>query len=156
MKSLILTTAIALTATTAFANDGIKTNAYVGDSYTIAYETVPYTKRECVMVEVPVYGTVKKQGNAAEGALLGMIIGGLAGKGITGKDDGAAAGAVIGGLIGADKGSQSKREQVITGYTKEKRCDDVTHYRDKEIIVYEYSTVTFQYEGRTYELTFEK
>jgi uncharacterized protein YcfJ len=159
MKNL-LKAAVALTATIvafpAFANDGVSVKANVGDTYTVAYDRVPHTKRECVMVDVPVYGTVRKQGNAAEGALLGMILGGVLGKGVTGKDDGAAAGAVIGGLIGADKGAQTKSEQVITGYTKEKRCTDVTHYIDKEIVVYEYSTITFVYEGKKYNLTFEK
>lgn len=156
MKQFILTTALALTATTALAEDGQKTTAYVGDSYTTAYDTVPYTKRECVKVTVPVYGTVQREGDAAGGALLGMIIGGALGKGLSGGDDGAAAGAVIGGLVGADKGSKPKNEQVITGYTTERRCDNVTHYRDKEIIVYEYSVVSFVYEGKRYELTFEK
>jgi uncharacterized protein YcfJ len=156
MKALFLTTAIALTATTAFAEDGLKTTAYVGDSFTTAYESVPYTKRECVNVKVPVYGTVQRQGDAAGGALLGMLLGGAIGKGVSGNSDGAAAGAVIGGLIGADKGAKPKSEQVITGYTTEKRCDDVTYYRDKEIVVYEYSVISFIYEGRRYELTFEK
>jgi uncharacterized protein YcfJ len=83
-----------------------------------------------------------------------MILGGLLGKGATGKDDGAVAGAVIGGVVGAN--NSQKTERVITGYTKERRCDNVTYYRNEEKIVYEYSTITFDLNGETYTLSFEK
>ena len=38
--------------------------------------------------------------------IIGMIVGGILGKGITGKDNGAAAGAVMGGVIAADARSK--------------------------------------------------
>ena len=50
-----------------------------------------------------------------------MIIGGLLGGTVSGKDRGAAAGAVIGGLMAADQGQQTKR--VIVGYRSEQQCN---------------------------------
>lgn len=79
----------------------------------------------CNNVQVPIYSTVEKSGNAAGGALTGMIIGGLIGKGATGQDDGAAAGAIIGGLIGADQGAKPKTESVVIGYTTERKCSKI-------------------------------
>ena len=102
MKTLTLITAL-VAATPAVAD---KVTANVTDRFKTVYEDVPYTKNECVLVDKPIYGTTVKEGDAAGGALLGMILGGLVGKGVSGDDGGAAAGAVIGGLIGADKGSK--------------------------------------------------
>jgi uncharacterized protein YcfJ len=51
-----------------------------------------------------------------------MIIGGLLGKGVTGKDKGAAAGAVLGGIIAADS---SKANRVVVGYEPVKKCEIV-------------------------------
>ena len=76
----------------------------------------------CQNVEVPIYGTVTRQGGGASGGhiLGGMIIGGLLGKRATGKDNGAATGAVLGGIIAADKANKPKTETVITGYNTER------------------------------------
>ena len=112
MKHLILITALA--AASPAVAETIK--AQVEDRYTNISVSEPYTKQDCVMVDVPVYGNVTTSGNAAEGALLGMILGGLIGKGVTGDDGGAAAGAVFGGIVGADKGSQPKTSKRVTGY----------------------------------------
>ncbi len=49
-----------------------------------------------------------------------MIIGGLLGKGATGKDKGAAAGAVLGGIIA---GSPKKTKSRIVGYEPVKNCE---------------------------------
>jgi len=88
------------------------------------YETVfvdkPATK--CENVQVPIYGTRQRESNAAGGALLGMIIGGAVGKGLTGKNDGAAVGAVMGGIIGADQGSKPKSDKIVIGYETKKHC----------------------------------
>mgnify|MGYP003649708217 FL=1 len=73
----------------------------------------------CQNVEVPIYGTVQSGGASGGDVLTGMIIGGLLGKGVTGKDNGAAAGAVIGGIISADN---KRSKQVITGYRVESQC----------------------------------
>ena len=73
----------------------------------------------CQNVEVPVYGTVQSGGASGGDVLTGMIIGGLLGKGVTGKDNGAAAGAVIGGIISADN---KRSKQGITGHRLERQC----------------------------------
>ena len=116
----------------------------------------PVTSTVCKNVKVPIYEQVQRQGNAAEGALAGMIIGGILGKGVTGKDDGAAAGAVIGGLIGADKGSQPKSENVIVGYEYVEQCQDKTTYRRTEKEVYSHSTIRFYIGNKRYVLKFIK
>jgi outer membrane lipoprotein SlyB len=94
-----------------------------------AHEVTSY-KRVCDNVETPIYGerTVTTQGgDAGEGALAGMIIGGILGKGVSGNDKGAAAGAVIGGIIGADKAQKggTRTERYITGYKTERVCNNV-------------------------------
>ena len=97
MKLLTTTVIATMMAPMAFAGETV--NARVKDHYATVYEHIPVTKRYCENVEVPVYGTRQKNGNAAEGAILGMIIGGLAGKAVTGKDNGAAAGAAFDNLL---------------------------------------------------------
>ena len=129
-------------------------NATVRDIYKDSIIEQPVVEKKCVEVEVPVYGAVTQKGDAAGGALLGMILGGLIGKGVTGDDGGAAAGAVFGGLVGADKGSKDKTSQQITGYKYETRCDNVTRYIDKRVTNYSHSVVKFVHDGQNIELRF--
>lgn len=150
MKTITLITA--LVAATPAVSETVK--ATITDEYTSVFQSVPYTKHECVRVNVPVYGNTVKKGNAAEGALLGMILGGLAGKGLTGDDKGAAAGAIFGGLVGADKGSKPKPGQGIIGYESQNQCTDVTYYEDVRKVVYDYSVITWTVDGETYSSTF--
>jgi len=152
MKTLTLITAL-VAATPAVAD---KVTANVTDRFKTVYEDVPYTKNECVLVDKPIYGTTMKEGDAAGGALLGMILGGLVGKGVSGDDGGAAAGAVIGGLIGADKGSKPQHNRRIVGYETKQQCTDVTYYRSVERTVYDYSVMEFEYKGEDITLTFRK
>lgn len=151
MKKLLLATSLlAAIAVPAFANQqAMGRITHIETNYETVYINVP--RQECRNVEVPVYGTVQRDGNAAGGALTGMIIGGLIGKGATGKDDGAAVGAVIGGLIGADKGAKPKNEQVVTGYRTERQCSEVM-VREQQRQVKNY-LITFKwdkYYGQTY------
>jgi uncharacterized protein YcfJ len=88
MKLIITTAILALTAGLASA-DPIK--GEVTDHYKTVTEYIEQPTQKCEMVKVPVYETVKKKGDAAGGALAGMIIGGILGKGVSGNDDGAAA-----------------------------------------------------------------
>jgi uncharacterized protein YcfJ len=152
MKHLILITALA--AASPAVAETIK--AQVEDRYTNISVSEPYTKQDCVMVDVPVYGNVTTSGNAAEGALLGMILGGLIGKGVTGDDGGAAAGAVFGGIVGADKGSKPKTSKRVTGYRQERQCTEVTYYKQVTKTVYDYSIITWTQNGVKYTATFDK
>ena len=120
-RSIFTAAAVALMATTASAETRYATITNIKTNYQTVWQNVPST--QCQDVQVPIYGTVQGQGATGGDVLTGMIIGGILGKGATGKDNGAAAGAVIGGIIAADKGNKSK--QVITGYTTERQCSEV-------------------------------
>jgi uncharacterized protein YcfJ len=151
MKYLIATAAI-LAASSAHAD---VSKVKVFDHTKVITQSVPVTETRCSEIQVPIYETVTRQGNAAEGAVLGMIIGGISGKAISGKDDGAAAGAIIGGLIGADKGS-TRTEQRIIGYNIEQQCNNVNVYQNSSVEVYSHSTIRFYLDGKRYVLRFDK
>jgi len=145
MKSLLATAAaLSLVATTAAANTALARITKIEPRYQTSYQNVPTT--QCQDVQVPVYGTVTREGNAGEGALAGMIIGGLLGKGVTGDDGGAAAGAVIGGVIGADR-SGTRTEQVITGYKTERQCSEVLVQQQVQTI--KNYRITYRWQGMT-------
>jgi uncharacterized protein YcfJ len=153
MKLIITTAILALTAGLASA-DPIK--GEVTDHYKTVTEYIEQPTQKCEMVKVPVYETVKKKGDAAGGALAGMIIGGILGKGVSGNDDGAAAGAVIGGLIGADKGAQGTTEQRVVGYQEERQCYEVINIVERNQNVYSHSEIIFVHKGEQYRLQFYK
>jgi len=141
MKKLLITTAVLFaTATSAFATEYARITQ-IEPRYQTTYQNVPRT--QCQDVEVPIYGTVQGGGASGGDVLTGMIIGGLLGKGVTGKDDGAAAGAVLGGVIAADKGNQTR--QVITGYTTERQCSEVM-VRQEVNQIKDYR-ITFEWNG---------
>ena len=87
--------------------------------------------------------------NAGEGALGGMIIGGVLGKVLGGNDKGAAAGAILGGVIGADKAQKKP-----SGTRRE--CQIETRYEESQREVYSHSVVTFMYNGKQQRLKFTK
>ena len=125
MKTLI---AIALLTATAASAETVR--ATIKDHYVWQDVNTPITQTYC------------REGNAGQGALEGMIIGGLLGKGITGDDNGAAAGAVLGGVIGADKAGR--------------KCWEETTYSTQSTKVYSYSTITFTQDGVTYAIDYYK
>jgi uncharacterized protein YcfJ len=127
-----------------------QTTAAVEDIYVNRVYIEPYVERTCEEVQVPIYGQTK--GANGGDVLMGMIFGGLLGKGITGKDNGAAAGAVMGGVIAADKGSR----QTITGYKTELQCGNYDGTREVSKRVYSHSIVTFRENGKKYSLQFTK
>jgi uncharacterized protein YcfJ len=151
----LLTAAALVALATPVAAEQIKAN--IEDVFATVIESTPYTRQVCQNVEVPIYGTVTRQGSATGGDVLGgMILGGLLGKGVTGKDDGAAAGAVLGGIIAADKANKPKTETVITGYKTERQCENITEYKDVNKKVYDYSVITWTVDGKRFQTTFVK
>jgi len=155
MKKILTQFAICMAfAAPAFAETPSKVKVY--DHTKVVESKVPATSIKCRNVKVPVYEDVQVQGSASEGALAGMIIGGLLGKGVSGNDDGAAAGAVIGGLIGADKGAQTKTERRVIGHQYVEKCEEVYTYEIVQKEVYSHSTIRFYLDGQRYVLTFQK
>jgi len=150
MISKIGVSALALlVAAPAYAD---KVQATITDEYRYVSKRVPFQHTECYEVEVPVYAN--EQGDAAGGALMGMIIGGLLGKGASGNDQGAAAGAVIGGIIGADKAQ--KGSDKIVGYRLQEKCETKTLYENQNKSVYSHSIIKFKHDGKWYQLEFRK
>ena len=152
--SAVALTAIAL-ASPVYAN-GKVTDVRVFDHTKTMRVDTPTTQRVCENMNVPIYGTTTKQGNASGGALIGMLLGAAGGKAVTGDDKGAAIGAIMGGLVGADKGAQPKQSQTIVGYEKKLVCNDVTSVSSQLVDVYSHSTIRFYVDGVRYVLKFQK
>jgi uncharacterized protein YcfJ len=132
----------------ASAENSVRGN--VTDYYNNVVVSTPHEKRLCEEYQVPIYGL---QGSVDGGdVLMGMIIGGLLGKGVTGQDNGAAAGAVFGGVIAADKANKT----VIQGYKTETKCRTEVRYSDRTERQYTHSIITFRYEGRDISVQFQK
>jgi uncharacterized protein YcfJ len=144
MKILLATAAaIAITTSSAYAQTRYANITRVEPNYQTVYQNVPRT--QCENVEVPIYGTVRNGGNAGEGALLGMIIGGVIGDAVSGGDgDATAGGAIIGGIIGADR-AQNGTRQVVTGYRVERQCSEVM-MREQQREIRNY-TITYEWNG---------
>jgi len=140
----------------ALSSEAASVKGKVTDHYTTTYDRVKTTQRRCWNEQVPVYGYREQQGDAAGGALLGMIIGGAVGKGLTGKGDGAAAGAIVGGIIGADQGAKTRQKKVVIGYEEQKKCADEVIWVDQPQQVYSHSSVTFWLDGSKITLRFNR
>jgi uncharacterized protein YcfJ len=104
--------------------EGIAHNPQFGivDDVLQNYEYVTYLDpvKVCKDMEIPIYGEGPVRSTTSGNLLMGIILGGVAGKVITGNDKGAAGGAVIGSLIANDKASKPSR--MIIGYKQERRC----------------------------------
>ena len=147
MKYLSVVATILL-ATSAYADEQVR--GRVTNYYDNIVVSTPHEKRLCEEYQVPIYG---QQGSADGGdVLMGMIIGGLMGKGLTGQDNGAAAGAVFGGVIAADKANKT----VVQGYKTETKCRTEVRYSDRTERRYTHSIITFRYEGRDISVQFQK
>ena len=116
-------------------------NATVQDHNKTIIKRVPQTWEVCSEVNVP--------GDKTADTLLGALIGGAIGQNIT-KDlpDGATAGAIIGGILG------NQNSKTING--KQMKCTKNVRYQESMETVYSHSTITFNYEGRTYTVRFKK
>ena len=116
-------------------------NVSVQDHSKTIIKRVPQTWEVCSEVNVP--------GDKTADTLLGALIGGAIGQNIT-KDlpDGATAGAIIGGILG------NQNSKTING--KQMKCTKNVRYQESMETVYSHSTITFNYEGKTYTVRFKK
>jgi len=123
----IITTIMVMAATPAIAET-------TQDHYKQVIVKKPYT------IEVCTEGNGKSDLN---NFLEGAIIGGAIGNNIPGEKNGGALGAFLGGVLNTEKnkGNQCRRE---------------TRYEEEYKEMYSHSTVTFQHNGRTYTLRFQK
>jgi uncharacterized protein YcfJ len=143
MHRIIIALAVALFGTSAQANQSYTVQGKVVQIQPVYTQvSVQKPSQHCRNVEVPIYGRTGG-GNAGEGALGGMIIGGVLGKVLGGNDKGAAAGAILGGVVGANN---SQGQRVITGYRSERQCTTKYHYV-QESRVNEYD-LTYLVEGK--------
>ena len=99
--------------------------------------------------QVEVCENVSVGGDRTGDALMGAIIGGIIGNNVT-KDlpDGGTAGAIIGGMLG-HQNSDAK------GGTR-RVCRVETRYNETQERVYSHSTINFIYQGKTYQVRFQK
>lgn len=152
MKSLLLATVLIVTSTSAFAET---VNANIQDHYKSVVRNVPTTESVCETIDVPIYGTVRRESSTADtvvGALIGGALGNQVGGG-SGKD----AATVLGAIIGADVANRKGRsEEVITGYRQQTQCKDVTTYARVEDEKYSHSTIRFKSDGRWVTLKFQR
>ena len=131
--------AIGFIAFTFIANS-VKADTQVQDHYkNIIYKT-PSQVEVCYDRNV--------SGDKTGDAIKGAIIGGILGNNIKGEKDGGAIGAIIGGMLGHSNSDAS-------GSTK-RVCTRETRYKETERTVYSHSTISFEYQGITYSLRFQK
>jgi uncharacterized protein YcfJ len=151
MKKLFLVSVLSmLISTPALAERARVVN--VEDIYKNVSRQIPQTQRVCKDVEVPVY----RKGQASTGdALVGAIIGGAIGNQV-GNGSGKDAATVLGAIIGADVANKKGGRDEVVGYRIEQRCDTQTTYFTETLEKYSHSIITFDHEGRTYRLRFEK
>ena len=101
--------------------------------YKIVIDRQPYN------VEICQKGN--SSGASAGDLLSGAIIGGAIGNNIKGEENGGAIGALLGTLFANEKAKQDK-------------CFVETRYNETRKEVYDYSTFTFNYQGKTYTTKF--
>jgi len=129
-----------LLTTTAQAGDLNVVGVHVHDHYKDILKRQPHRVEVCYDKQT--------NGNAGEGALLGMILGGTAGKALGGDDKGAAVGAIIGGIIGADKSQNNGGVKTV--------CQIENRYTETKQRIYSHSTIVFRHNGTEYRLRFDK
>jgi uncharacterized protein YcfJ len=136
-----------LIASPVYAGEATKIKIY--DHTKNVTQSIPMTERRCQDVQVPIY---QKSQTSSGDVLLGAILGGVIGKGVTKNDGGAALGA-ISGIIIADQNGQKSR---VSGYRLERQCNDVTVYQNSNEEVYSHSTIRFFVDGKRYVVPFQK
>lgn len=116
------------------------------------FEKIPY--QNCTIQKVPIYGKIQSQPDV--GAVVGgAVLGGIIGKAVTKKDRGAAFGAFVGGAL-ANENQKTKTTTGIVGYENRRRCQTKFKNSPKEEVVYSYSTITFNIDGKEQIVEFQK
>ena len=155
MRKLI--TAVAITSLSTSSLLAAELSAIVTKvepNYEIITEYTPV--KICRDEQVPIYGNAPQGQSDAGNVLLGMILGGVSGKVITGDDGGAAMGAIAGGLIGANNNNSMARP--IVGYktlkscTTENRQSNSTKLRNYKITYNFYGAIGSSYSYNNYNL----
>lgn len=124
----------------AIASNVMADETRVTDHYkNVVYKT-PYNVEVCT--------DVQRSGDKTGDTLKGAIIGSIIGNNIKGEKDGGAIGAIIGGMLGHSNSTAESGTQ--------RNCRVETRYKEVLKNVYQYSTVTFDYEGRSYSVKFKK
>ena len=98
-----------------------------------------------VIVKIPTEYEVCSQGNGKtdlENFITGGIVGGVIGNNIPGEKGGGALGAILGGALNAEANKGTK-------------CTKHTHYEKKMETIYSHSTIKFNYNGRSYSVSFK-
>ncbi|MDA9122666.1 hypothetical protein N9J96_04105 [Paracoccaceae bacterium] len=156
MRKLI--TAVAITSLSTSSLLAAELNAIV-TQVEPNYETITeYTPvKICRDEQVPIYGNAPQGQSDAGNVLLGMILGGVSGKVITGDDGGAAIGAIAGGLIGANNNNNNTARPIV-GYqtlqscTTENRQSNSTKLRNYKITYNFYGAIGSSYSYNNYNL----
>ena len=119
-KLLVTTAALAMTATTAVAQQ-YATITKVQPNYRT--ETISTPVRRCRTVDVPIYGNV----GGGSGASSSDILGGM----------------IIGGLIANDNANKPK--QGIVGYQQQQQC--ATEYTNETVNTIKNYTIRYEWNG---------
>ena len=112
----------------------------VQDHYKMVITQKPYKVEVCRQVST--------SGDKTGDTLKGAIIGGIIGNNVGDVKNGGALGAVLGGMIGHNNSN-------ATGGTRT-QCNVETRYQEETREIYSHSTVTFDVDGKTYTLKFNK
>ena len=155
MKKFLLATALTMVTTTSAFADKKPIEPYDWKSWDVYVNEevrTPSVVTTCKIVSVPVYGTIRKNGSAAE-AITGGVIGGVIGNQF-GSGSGKDAMTILGIIVGAN--AANGKEQVITEYRNEKRCTDVTTYEISKVKTYSHSVIQFYRDGQRYRMEFQK
>ena len=116
-KIFIVFSMLFLSTTNTFASELFAKVVQIEENYETRIEYSPI--KICRDEEVPIYGNTNQNNNNSGNVLLGMILGGVSGKVITGEDGGAAVGAIAGGLIGANNNNSGNQ---IIGFRTVQTC----------------------------------
>lgn len=141
-KIIGLTAGVLLAASLSAMADTID----IKDHYREVIYLEPYTVEVCSKQQV----SAASQADIANAAFWGAIFGAVVGDVVTDGDGGKLPGAVIGGAIGANNAAAE------SGTTTATVCKTETRKKSTSVNEYSHSTITFYYDGTTYEIDFIK